>query len=413
MAGEPVPRGPWPRGINNRQPDGSVPLDALRNAVNVDIDNSGRVRVMAGITKVYAGNGVTSLTGNPLGTFFVEGGALKKLDTSTIPAATATVLRTGIGPNVAYEYANGELFYSDGTVTGKIKADGSQGLWGIPVPLAPVVFGTAGGLPGGKYTVYTAATDGVEESGASEPVQVSLPSFGGLRVQTAPTGAVGLTRVYATTANGDAFYYVGTVASGGALDVTTLPGSGRNQNPEFVAPPPAGTIIRFFRGRLFIVVGAAVYWTEPYQPGRVDYSKNFWPFPAAISVFEPVADGFWLVSDVTYWIPCDDPAKSQAVRRLEYGAIAGTGVRIPSTGENPAVEKVLWMSQRGVCRGEDGGSVVNLQEANVAIRPGVQGAALVREQNGLRQYLATYPPSGTSPMQASTWATAEVIRKGF
>ena len=49
-----IVEGPWPAGINNRQPDHALPTGTLRNAVNADMDPSGHVRRRDGYTKVVA-----------------------------------------------------------------------------------------------------------------------------------------------------------------------------------------------------------------------------------------------------------------------------------------------------------------------------------------------------------------------
>lgn len=394
--------GPWPKGVNNRQPDHSLPPDTVRNAVNVDIDNLGRMRSRAGLAKVYNKPGCHSAFTCPLGTFFVEGTALKKL---AVPGYTATTLRTGITDTVSYEYFNGEVYYSDGVITGKLNSSSVAVPWGLPAPAAPIVTVGAGSLPAGKYLAFVTFSDGSEEGGASEVVQVDVSTNGRVTVQT-PNGAATWANVFVSTANGGIGYYVGRTAPGGSVSVTTLPGSGRPLKPDFYIPPPAGNIVRFYRGRMFIVSGSTVYYTQPHQLGRA-HNKNYFPMPATITVFEPVTNGIWCVADQTYFLRGEDPTKFTAEPQLNYGAVAHTGLKIPNTND------VLWMSVRGTCRGDQDGNVVNLQEENVAVRPGASGAAYVRELNGLRQYVAAYQPSGASVFQNTTWATAEAVRKGF
>jgi hypothetical protein len=47
------------------------------------------------------------------------------------------------------------------------------------------------------------------------------------------------------------------------------------------------------------------------------------------------------------------------------------------------------MSERGMTVGAPGGQVENVQEKNVAVDPALAGASLYREQDGMRQMIAS------------------------
>lgn len=115
--------GPW-SGMNNCLPAHSLPPDKLRNAVNVLIDATGRVRTRPGLEEDYAGSGCHSFFACPLGRFFVEGGVLKQHT-----GGAATALRNVAGP-VAYEYVNGEVYCTDGAQIWKIDASLAVAAWG-------------------------------------------------------------------------------------------------------------------------------------------------------------------------------------------------------------------------------------------------------------------------------------------
>jgi hypothetical protein len=59
----------------------------------------------------------------------------------------------------------------------------------------------------------------------------------------------------------------------------------------------------------------------------------------------------------------------------------------------------------------NGGACKNVQEENVATDSAVSGASLIRERNGLRQFIAALHQPTSSPLAATSWIDAEVIRR--
>lgn len=310
--------GPWPEGMDNRLPTQSVPINVLRNAVNVDIDNTGRVRSRKPVTKLYNGLGTHSLFSCPIGTFFVEGTDLKVLNSNN----TATTIYTNVAGKLAYEFFNDYVYFSDGAVLKRIDSSFVISNLGITV----------------DTTITVTAGDKV--------VSVDIHN-----------------------------------------------------------PMPAGNIIRFYRGRLYIVSGKNVWYSEPYTYDRTKLYDNYMQWPSDISVFEPVSNGIWLVSDKTYFLQGNTPSEFNTLTQLDYGAIPGTGTKVPNSND------VMWMSQRGVCLGDQDGTVTNLQEKHVAINPGLTGTSIVREHDGLKQFIGSYTPSGTTTLASSDWMAFEALRK--
>lgn len=398
--------GPWKNGIDNRLPEYSIPQELkarpgeaavsamLRNAVNVDLDNTGRARSRRGLTRVYDGVGTHSVYACPLGTFFVEAGVLKKLTA----ANSAQAVVPGIVGKVAYEYVNGTMYFCDSLDTYKLTADGVSP-WGVAPPTLTAV-GTSGLLPPGRYTVMAKAVDASgEESGSSNPIQLDLPSGGGVAVTTSSPA-----RVFMTTANGSVFYSTGATPSS-ARTITTLP-SGEETAAHFVTRPPVGDFIRYYRGRIYVGSKKGLWYSDAYAFGWFDAS-NFLQFTDDITVFEPVEEGIWIVhGDETAFIRGENPDDFRYEPQLWYGAVAKTTARVPNSKD------VLWMSHRGAVLGNSSGKAANLQERFVAVNPGSEGAAIVRERDGIRQFIATLTPTSTSEFASPDWAAAETTRKG-
>ena len=399
--------GPWPKGMNNRQPDYALPDGTLRNAVNADIDNAGLIRRRAGYEKVY---GNTDLRGGyscPLGAYFIQGTKLCKLNDDN----TATPLFDGVfGPTPTYAYFNDTVYFSDGLITKKITAAGGAD-WGIPVPAAPLLYTVNGSLPAGTYLVAITRVDADgRESGASEIMSLELTdplgvgAVAGITVTGLPT-SLGI-RVYASTTNGATLFLAAELAAGTATyTLTTSSGTGAPLATEQIVPPPPGQIIREHSGRICIASDQVLWMTEPFAPDWVSLDRGFIMQAAYISVMEPVSSGVWLVSDKTYFLRGAGPEEFKVESKLPHGAVYGSGAAIPYTND------VLWYSDRGIILGAEDGQVKNLQEQEVAPHSGTSAATLVREQDGLRQAVVSVQDAELSPLAASTFIQMEVVRK--
>jgi len=397
--------GPWPVGMNNIAPDHALPttkygrVNAVRNAINVDIDASGWLRRRAGLTKVRACVGARGGYSCPLGVFFVEGTKLLQLNADD----STTEIADGIlGDEITYEYFNGSVYFSDGLVTERITAGGA-GEWGLAVPPAPVLYAVPGALPPGTYlaAITTVDVDG-RESGASSTVEFMLNTTSGIRITGLPSGKNA--RLYLSTNNGTTLFMVAQTGAD-SYDIT-LPGydSGKPLDTQFLTKPPAGRIVREHKGRMYIADGATVWFTEPYSPDLVHRGRGFFQFAEPVTVMEPVEGGIWIVSDKTEFYAGNGPEDFRPVQKLAYGAIYGTSQVLPS-------KDAVWYSTKGVVMGSKDGQATNLQEQNVAPDSGSVGASLIREQDGLRQMVVSVRDPNVSPLAASSFLEMEVIRK--
>lgn len=176
-------------------------------------------------------------------------------------------------------------------------------------------------------------------------------------------------------------------------------------DPEYMAAPP-GYILRHWHGRMYSVVGDVVWFTDPFTLGSVQKQRNFIQFPATVTMFRPVSGGIWVGCGDTRFLAGGDPTDFAVQQQLNYGVVFGTDVEVPYTND------VMWYSERGVVVGTQDGQVKNLQEDNVAAESGTNGAAVIREENGVRQYIASVRNQGVSPLAANSFLEMEVIRKG-
>lgn len=408
-------QGPWPLGMNNRQAAHAMPMDqnghvvALRNAVNVDLDNAGKPSRRAGVTKIAPAMGAHSGFSCPGGVFFMDGQRIKRLHDDD----SVTDIGGLAGEQVAWTYANGHVYLSDGLVNKRITA-GSLHNWGITVPGQPLVYGVAGGgnFAAGKYLAAVTFLDADgRESGACATVQAHIQDGSSIVFDHLPVSAnpdVVSVRLYLSLANGTQLFHVSTVGHGQALATVAADtvGAGKPIATQFMSPMPPGRILREYKGRMLVASGPVIWISEPYAHDLVHRGRGFLQFPADVTLVEPVDGGVFVASDKTYFLAGSGPADwVQRLPVLDYGAIFGTAVRDRDN-------RPIWQSERGTVMGLVDGQAKNLTEAHVAPDSGTTGAGLYREHDGLRQFIAIIQDPAMSRLSAQDWMDMEVIRRG-
>lgn len=168
---------------------------------------------------------------------------------------------------------------------------------------------------------------------------------------------------------------------------------------------PGGRIVRMHNGRLLTAKGAVLRKSQPYAYGLHDPVADYTPFPADITVLEPVTGGVYVVADKTYFIASD----FESEREIQpFGAAFGSAVRRPDG------LGVHWFSDRGLVLADEQGVVRQLHSERFHTPKAQEAATLVREQDGLRQLLAaTRGQSGASVAAASSFMDAQIIKKGI
>jgi hypothetical protein len=236
------------------------------------------------------------------------------------------------GSRIAWCYFGGVVYLSDGVVSKKIKG-GVVTNWGITPPISsPVVSG-----PVRKTTeimacyTYLAADD--SESGSS-PVAVSSSGNIISRLDDSADTHVVAKKVYVTEPGGSTFYHAATVSRGiNQVDIgNEYIGNGTLAMLNKM-PPPAGNIIRYHSGRMYIVSGNYIYYTDGFSMDLVsrgtehvggESRMNFLGLAERIKIFEPVDGGIWVVADKTYFISGKNPETAEFVERSPLSGVEGT-----------------------------------------------------------------------------------------
>lgn len=406
MSANTTPIGPF-SGINNRLPDHQLGIvergqkagDYLRNAVNVDLTASGTLRRRKGMTLAQAGMACHSLWSAGSRAFYADG--------DTLYQYPRTAIRSGLAPGRRVSYCKtpaGDVIWTDGTTLECLRGGVSAPL-GLPVPNpAPAVAVSGGGaLKAGVYQVAVTATNAAgEESGATWPIQVAVPEGGRMTVSGLPGTT---TNLYVSPLNGDTLYLAATTTAS-SYAIPVMGALGRQIQTLGLRPMPAGEIIRIYRGRLLVASDAALYYSEPFAYGLHDPLRGRIPFGDRITLLAPVEGGCYVgTARETVWLPGGDVERTEVVTLLPYGAVPGTDTALEN---EPGA---AWMSARGLILADAQGQAKNVQEGAVAIGHAQVGASLVREQDGMRQIVASLSGLFETVAPAMTFTIADEARK--
>ena len=404
----------WPDGENNILGGDELALTSLRRSVNYDISDKGHLKRRRGRTRIYTGSPTPgTLYSNGKRVLFVESGNLWEL-VFISGAWTRLLVRLSVGARpMVYLSVNDNIYYSNGVITGLLSADGADLPWGIrgPVEQPNILPSASGGsLAAGTYQVaVTFVADSGEESGTPRAKSVVVTANGSIELRDLPTLVDGsLIRVYCSSAGGEGLYRVGDLLPGTPnfriSDVENA--QGKRLQTQFGIKPPAGDVLEYHNGRIYIAQGSVVWYTDPLRYGLVKPKMNFLMFPSTVSVMKSVADGIYICSDQTYWLSEIDTNEFQQRVVLPYGAVKGTGINIPKS------DNVAWFSRFGMVIAGLEAQISNIQEDKSAVSEFENGAMIFREQKGLRQIIATLGTGVQSVHLASDYVTLETARRG-
>lgn len=362
-------------------------------ATNCDLDKTGRISRRAGYTSVAAGDRHSLWASQDQELcLFVEGNALKRLAVDY----SATALRTlvGVGERMSYAEVNGLVYFSNGIDTGVVQ-NGAVRSWGLLIPALPGVAVGTGNLPAGQYqfTITHQRADG-QESGAPLAGVVDVPENGALTFQIPVSydANVAGSVIYISAPNGDDMYLAGEVAN----SVTNWRYAGNTQefsdpvDSQFMMPAPAGQVVAYYRGRMFVAVGDVIYPSQEYAYERFDM-REYIPMDGRVTLLAPMEDkesaggvshsGFFVGTDKSCGVIIGaGPADFQYVPKTGYGAILGALDFVDGSvfGDNSlgARQLPMWLTTQGICVGKPDMMIQNITRTKYSFTAAGQGAAI-------------------------------------
>ncbi len=398
------------RGINNRLPPDRLRKIGdreegafVRDAKNVDLTDAGSFQRRPGVTRKGEDTNCRGLFSAGDHGYYAAGAQLKMIDVSgssfdvvTLPSPHAPLnfTETPYGVVVSDTYSLRLL-------------SGVNVLPLTPPALnpEPSVAAGAGGLIAGTYALMFAAEDPVtkQRSVMTYPVEITVPD-GSAVVVTVPAYARD-TAVFMTAVGGEIFYREQTIPAGSTtVTVSLATSSGEPLAYQHMSELPPGNIMAHFFGRLISVRDNYLAYSAPYCLGMYRPSRDYIIMSDPITMVAPLERGLIIATAKGTWLlPGTDIATAEMRQVAPFGAVPGTLTTVPNSSD------LMWFSDRGPVR-ERNGEITLLQDENIAFAPAQAGASVVREENGLRQFITVL--TGNSPTAAAvvgSYIEAEVI----
>lgn len=377
----------FPAGLDNRSRESSLPEGALRVCVNLDVTREGGLLARQGLRELIA-SGAHSFYGHPYQSYAlcVVDGELNRFDGTTLnPLRTVRITAP-----MSYAILNGSVFFSNGYEQGRVDSSGNLAYWGIPTPPPPTcVPVTAGGCRAGTMRVTQTAVspDGLE-SGAPEPVAVTVAEGGGVQV-TVPTGAD--FRVYATDIDDSIYREVAQVASGGTITVGRSI-TGKPLESLFAVKPIPGQIVTTHKGRLWVASGHILWFTDELSPHWLFPHYGFFQFDSDITLVGAAEDGLFIgTPSRIYYLQGSLPTEMTLRQVLHLGAVPGGLNDAPQDvllgqGSFPSRCCVFMDTEGAFCIGRPGGIVQRVTDDRYVIGNAARAEISYWQHDGLRQF---------------------------
>ena len=372
---------PFTKGINNTARIERLPDGFVREATNLNIDNSGIASQRNGFGLVIAGE-VTSIWSDDLRCFAVIDGDLKEVFSDY----TVSTLRAAIGRiRLDFTRANGNYYYVGSSVNGIISGSVAKIFGQEIVTRQPILTEANGGaLLAGNYLVaVTLLDDNGMESGTAEPRLIMLSE---------DNKAIRLTdlfvphdarstylAIYVSQRDGSELFRQGVIATG-MSEVTIYEVDAHTKPLDMVGifPAPTGQLIAHHYMNLFIAQGKALFYSLPKQYERWNPSDNY-QYPSNITALCPCESGIWVGTekDGLFWISGRQPSHgaealgdfSQAKKQHTSCPLLGTQQLIPAefiAGGNGQYGYMV-TAHDGMILLMDGGQFGNVSQQNVLL----------------------------------------------
>lgn len=161
-----------------------------------------------------------------------------------------------------------------------------------------------------------------------------------------------------------------------------------NPDREFKEPLPPGQLIEYFMGCLYVARGNILYISDPlcdYYDIRTGYRQ----FAKRMTMLRAVDEGLYASDDRIWFVKGKGSDEFQRDEVYPSRAIQYTDVRVAGKYIDDGIvgNVALWTSENGICLGDNSGKVTNLTEERYTFSPTGRGAAVIRENQGIRHYV--------------------------
>lgn len=396
-------------GVDILSQEGDISAGAVRRAHNVVISTVGGFGRRQGHRLFTALEGAHSLWHNKA---HVLVAAKDKLYEVNLDAGSVTPIFQGLPLEqpVSYTEVVDSIYFCAPGVLGKICVDGGIRRPGIAQLLGymPSLAPTVGGLLPGRYGVaYSLLNDLGEESGVSSIAWIDLPAGGGVLLSglVIATDVVRM-NIYITHPNGTELYLHANLVAGPSASIMDRITS-RSADKCFLEPMRGGTVVRTYRGRLYVADGPWLWISEPLDYGLYNVKSGYMIFEDSITMLEPVTNGIFVgLPNRVAWFGGEGPGQFQTIDATKYGAIPYSGASVPADffDDQMVADRgksvAAWMSEKGMVVGLPSGAVSYPQVTRVSVVAERARPAFM-QVNGIKQALYCGAAFGVGPIDTT------------
>lgn len=189
---------------------------------------------------------------------------------------------------------------------------------------------------------------------------------------------------------------------------------------KLLGKPPMATALGLYNGRIYLANGRELWCTELYLYNKVDKTRNYVTFEAAVTMIAAVSNGLYVgTEEGTYFLSGD--AWPLRRYRVADSVIPGSLVtanpnlvdpQAAQSGASTSRAAVLFMTTSGLYAGLDGGLCYNLTQTRYLFPAASRGAGLFRQQDGVNSFVGVLDSAGTPTAQSrmGDYADAEIVR---
>lgn len=410
----------WRDGVNNVFREDRLTRYQLREAKNVDLLPGGHPRRRRGRTPIFQGGKFHSI--NSVGRFlvFVKDGEL----CTSEDLVNYSAVRSGIAGELAMEIINGELYYSDGIVTGVLGVDGSHRELGCPSPERQpiVIVDLDGGLYEGVYQVaVTFVSEAGVESGTPMAANIQVPEGGGVMLHEIPQPdfPAQAIRIYMSDANGDRLYLRTQIDPGTTQFLIGHKRPRKRLDTQFLEALPGSDFLAEYNGRLFAMKDNMLMFSEPLNFGMYQPVHNYVLLASKGRGVASVRDGIYFSdSDGAFFLQGSRP-REFSISSVDHAPAQPGSMTTVDGGLFDAalahIDVAAWWSSKGyMIAGLPGGEIRRIREAELAIPQYQQMAMAQVDREGVKQLVSVAKnPGMRSDTAFGDSASIEVHKKGI
>lgn len=360
------------------QQGGDSPKLYLRDAVNLDITDTGRLKLRQGAEQISPFS-FKNIWQSPLhnDVFATLESEFVKLDSQTWQHE---VLAKIGHIQICYQVINNLVYIASElglwTYNGKVIHPLT-----IDTPAMPMLTmqGNGGSLKSGTYSVAISWLRDQQESALSQVVsdQIELTSNGNLDDQAFASIQINLpycfdqsithVRIYITDRNGgELLLHSDHPISKSNVTISSLD-LGMTARFKGLSPMPTGRYMKYWQGRLLTADKNLLRFSEPMAYHLHDEKFGFVIMPQRITFILPVDSGIW-IGQVTHvvFLTGTNPAEMTFQSKTSHAPVPDSAIEIDNNDIGPDISQggnttALWLAENGYILGTSSGQIIELQ----------------------------------------------------